>query len=148
MVTHCLMLLLMHYKLSNKLEYVNRFYLVLNANYLITCFFFIVVVSVLNYMAIGTIGTIAAVATGSIGSIVAGILGIYYTDFGGTLIVLGFLTGYGLADVIVEILDAAVLLMLMCMCEDTSSISKRVPELEVYLRTKYPTECGSLFSRK
>lgn len=98
-------------------------------------------------MAIGTIGTIAAIATGAIGSIIAGILGMWYTDFGGTLIVVGFLTGYGLADVIVEILDSSVLIMLMCICEDTSTISKRVPTLEVYLKKNYSSECGSLFSR-
>lgn len=70
----------------------------------------------------------------------------YETDYGGTLIVIGFLTGFGLADVIVGILDACTLVLLMCACEDCSQLPTRTPYLERFLRNYYSRECYTILS--
>jgi len=102
---------------------------------------------ILDSAALGVPGNIIALATGSIGGIVAGSLGLYDTDYGGTLIVVAFLTGYGLGDVVVEILDSCVLVLLMCICEDLSSLQTRAPSLEKFLRENFAEESAPLFSR-
>lgn len=99
----------------------------------------------MNDTALGTVAVVASVTTGIFGSLIGGILGSYYSDYSGLLYLIGFLAGYGIADVITETLNSIVVILLLCVCEDTSIIANRVPALETFIQEKYSKQCSDLF---
>lgn len=106
------------------------------------------VVNILNGTCLSTINAVASFTIGIIGSLVSGIIGSYYCDYSGTLFLIGFITSYGLADVLSEIFKSATIILLMCICEDTSIIFNRVPLLESFIRERYSAQCSDLFANR
>ena len=91
-------------------------------------------------------GALVAVASGAVSALVGSLIGQFLTDYVGLLIFVSFLVGYGMGEVIVEILDASVLTLLMSVCIDPSSLGDRAPWLREYLNRHYSTACDGLLS--
>ena len=99
---------------------------------------------ILNDAALGTSSEMVSITAGCLGALFGGVTAEDWTDYSGCVVFICFLIGYGIADVVIVMLDSCILALLMSVCIFPASLGQRAPRLREYLNRRYGTECESL----
>ena len=97
----------------------------------------------------GSVNVYCAICCGSISSLITAAFCISFGGYNGVIIFLAFMLGFGLADIMVEMINGSLLSLFVCICEIPASLESQTPEFYAYLYSeKYQKVCYNLFRHK